>query len=119
MIITVVTTTKPPIQAVRRLTSAANDPIGPRRAPRPRPNSAIRSGIDQMNRKSSQGIRNAPPPFSATILGKRQRLPAPTAMPIPATMTPQRDVKKSESVTLGGVGIACGPSAVPDGSWEV
>ena len=100
MIITVVTTTKPPIHAVRRPIKALKAPIGPRRAPRPKPNSAISRGMDQRNSASSQGMRKEPPPFSAATRGKRQRLPVPTAMPMPARMTPHREVNRSDAVGL-------------------
>ena len=96
MIMTVVTTTKPPIQANFSPASDANVPIGPRRAPRPRPNSAIRRGRDHATRKTIHGMRKAAPPFCAAILGKRQRLPVPTAIPRPATITAPREEKVSD-----------------------
>jgi hypothetical protein len=52
-------------------------------------------GTDQMRRKITQGIRNEPPPFCATILEKRQIFPVPTAIPIVAIMRAQRDEKNS------------------------
>ena len=42
---------KPPIQANFVPTNVVNAPTTPRRAPRPSPNSAMRSGNDQMKRK--------------------------------------------------------------------
>ena len=48
-------------------------------------------GRDQITRKTIQGMRNAAPPFCAAIRGKRQRFPVPTAIPIPARITAQRE----------------------------
>ncbi len=44
------------------------------------------NGTDQRIRNIAQPIRKEPPPFWATILGKRQILPVPTAMLIAAIM---------------------------------
>ena len=60
---TVVTAMNPPIQANRPPTNVVKAPTTPRRAPRPRANSAIISGSDHTNRKITHGIKNAAPPF--------------------------------------------------------
>jgi hypothetical protein len=39
------------------------------------------SGNDHKNKKVNHGIKKEPPPFVATIRGKRQILPVPTAIP--------------------------------------
>jgi len=49
------------------------------------------NGTDQINKKITQGIRNEPPPFCATILEKRQMFPVPTAIPIVAMTNAHRD----------------------------
>ena len=68
---------------------------GPRRELFPSANSASTSGIAHRNRKITHGIRNSPPPFCAAIRGKRQMFPVPTAIPIVARRTPQREVNRS------------------------
>ena len=70
-------------------------PTGPILANFPIANSAIMRGTDQISRKITQGIRNEPPPFWATILEKRQMFPVPTAIPIVAIISAQRDEKNS------------------------
>jgi hypothetical protein len=47
----------------------------------PKANSEIMSGNDHKNKKVNHGIKKEPPPFVATIRGKRQILPVPTAIP--------------------------------------
>jgi hypothetical protein len=42
--------------------------------------------------------RKLPPPFVATIRGKRQMLPVPTAIPSMASIIPQREAKTSDRV---------------------
>ena len=54
-------------------------------------NSAINNGSDQLKRKMNQGIRNAAPPFCATMRGNRHMFPVPIAIPSPATISPQRE----------------------------
>ncbi len=58
--------------------------------------SAITNGIDQANKKNSQGIRNVPPPFAPTIRGNLQILPVPIAAPILAKIRPIRPLNWSE-----------------------
>ena len=41
------------------------------------------------------GMRNAAPPFSAAMRGKRHRFPVPTAKPSPARISPHREEKVS------------------------
>ena len=96
----VVTAIKPPIHANRGPIKVAKEPTTPLLAPRPMPNSAIINGRDQMKRKSIQGIRNAAPPFSAAMRGKRHKLPVPTARPRPARSSPHREEKVSRFVNV-------------------
>ena len=70
-------------------------PTGPKRVDLPIANSAIINGTDQIKRKITQGIKNEPPPFCATILENRQIFPVPTAMPIVAIINAQREEKNS------------------------
>lgn len=89
------TATKPPIQAKRGPMSVVKAPTTPRRLCRPIANSVTSRGIDQTNRKITQGMRKAAPPFCATMRGKRHMFPVPTAIPRPARIRPQREVKLS------------------------
>ena len=45
---------------------------------------------------ADHGIRKQPPPLRATILGNRQMLPVPIAMPSAAAIKARRDEKRSE-----------------------
>jgi hypothetical protein len=49
-------------------------------------------GMDQRKRKTSQGIRKAPPSYFAAMRGNRQILPVPTAIPIIESKRPHREV---------------------------
>ena len=79
-----------PIQANFLPANILKVPIVPVRLRLPMANSAITSGMDQANKKISQGIRNVPPPFAPTILGNRQMFPVPIAAPIEAKIRPNR-----------------------------
>jgi hypothetical protein len=52
-------------------------------------------GTLQTKRKNTQGSRKAPPPFAAAILGNRQMLPVPTAIPMTEMIIPHLDVNLS------------------------
>jgi hypothetical protein len=87
--------TKAPIQRYCLPISLPNAPTVPERVLLPIPNSMMIKGIDQVKRKIIQGIINDPPPFWAIILGNRQMLPVPIAIPRTDNMRARRDVKKS------------------------
>jgi hypothetical protein len=70
-------------------------PTVPRRAFLPIALSTISSGIDQLNRKISHGMRNVPPPLAAMMRGKRQMFPVPITIPRAARIRPQREAKRS------------------------
>lgn len=95
MIEVVTKTTKVPIQAKFLLIIFPKEPITISLVFFPMDISIIRRGIDHKNRKRSQAIMNAPPQFWETIRGKRHMFPVPTAIPIPAKIIPQREVKYS------------------------
>ncbi len=103
--------TQVPIQANRRPTSLPKAPIVPERVALPRANSTRISGMDQASRKTTQAMRKLPPPFVATMRGKRQMFPVPTAMPSMASIIPQRDAKTSERDVT-----AVAPQPVPAGA---
>ncbi|EPJ33572.1 hypothetical protein CP061683_0784B, partial [Chlamydia psittaci 06-1683] len=66
----------------------------------PRESSTIIRGIDQINKKRSQIKIKAPLPFCAAILGKRQILPAPTAIPIMEKIKPSLEEKWVEFLLI-------------------
>jgi hypothetical protein len=53
------------------------------------------NGTDHIKRNITHGMRNDPPPFWATIREKRQMFPVPTAIPIEAITSAQREEKNS------------------------
>ena len=77
-----------PIQAKCLPAKILNVPIVPVRERFPKANSAITRGIDQANKKMSQGMRNVPPSLAPTIRGNRQMFPVPIAAPIEAKIKP-------------------------------
>ncbi len=87
--------TQPPIQANFSPATRTNAPTVPLRACLPNENSTIISGTDQRSRKTTQATRKLPPPLVATMRGKRQILPVPTAMPSVASTNPQRLLNRS------------------------
>ena len=95
--------TQPPIQPEPRPTSFSKAPTAPRPARLPKENSTIISGTDQSSRKTTQATRKLPPPFVATMRGKRQMLPVPTAIPRVARISPQRLPNCSRALMLPGL----------------
>ena len=85
-----------PIQAKFFPANILNVPIVPVLLLFPKANSAITNGIDQANKKISQGMRNVPPSLAPTILGNRQMLPVPIAAPIAAKMSPILPLNSSD-----------------------
>ena len=94
-------TTKAPIQANVGPIRVMKDFTGPCRVFLPIPNSSRIKGIDHSNRKQIQAIRNSPPPFFAAILGMRQILPVPTAIPSMANIMDQRELKTGLFLLMG------------------
>src|SRR5690625_4272635 len=93
--------TKPmnaPIQPYLLPINLMKDPITPFRPYRPIPNSAIIRGMENKNRQQTQAIKKAPPPssppFCATMRGKRQIFPVPTAIPSTLRISPSLEEKK-------------------------
>jgi hypothetical protein len=75
-------------KTLARLTNSA--PAGLRWDRRLMTNSASRPGTPTSRMMARETTRNALPPFSAVIHGKRQMFPDPTALPTAATMKPTR-----------------------------
>ncbi len=103
--------TQAPIQANLLPMSLPNAPTVPSRVDLPMANSTRISGTDHARRNTTQANRKLPPPFVATIRGKRQMLPVPTAMPSMASIIPQRDAKTSERDVKATSGFGDGPAA--------
>src|SRR6266550_8616506 len=77
-----------------------NAPTGPVRVIRPGTEPTRMSGMDQLNRQITHETMKAPPPCSATMRGKRQMFPVPTAMPSMVNIISHREEKLSCFVVM-------------------
>ena len=74
----------------------------------------VARGMDQSTRNISQGMRNVPPSLVATIRGKRQMLPVPTAMLSMASIMPQREENVSCALFMRKICVCDHPFCLPE-----